>query len=82
MLLGCESKEKGASPSVSGSPGEAPSTAAPSKISQAQAQYQNQPKDGRQCSMCVNFIAESNACKVVEGEISPSGWCMLWAPKA
>jgi len=29
----------------------------------------------------MNFIAESNTCKLVEGQISPDGWCVLWAKK-
>lgn len=68
----------------------APSTGAPAsgataqggKLSQAQAKYQNQPKGDQQCSNCMHFVAESSTCKVVEGKVSPSGWCMLWAKKA
>jgi len=52
------------------------------KMSQAQAQYQNRPKGDQKCANCVQFVAESNTCKVVEGNISPEGWCMLWVKKA
>lgn len=52
--------------------------AAPAKMSQEGAQYQDHPQDGRKCADCVNFIAESKTCKVVEGQISPQGWCILW----
>lgn len=69
--------------------GGAPSAGAPmsgavasGKISKAQAQYQDQPKGDQQCSTCTHFIAESSTCKVVEGKVSPNGWCMLWAKKA
>jgi len=30
----------------------------------------------------MNFIAESKTCKLVDGQISPEGWCSLWAKKA
>ncbi|MBU1396036.1 MAG: high-potential iron-sulfur protein [Gammaproteobacteria bacterium] len=55
------------------------STAAPAagKVSQASVQYQNQPKDGQSCANCIHFIAP-NACKVVEGVVSPEGWCVIW----
>jgi hypothetical protein len=53
---------------------------ADSKVEQSVVQYQTSPKDGAQCSGCVNFVAP-NACKVVAGNISPSGWCVAYAPK-
>lgn len=56
--------------------------AAPAKVSQASVQYQTGPKDGKMCADCIHFIAESNTCKLVEGDISPTGWCTLWAQKA
>ena len=63
-------------------PTESAAPAAPAKVSQASVQYQTQPKDGKKCVDCMHFIAESNTCKLVEGNISPSGWCVLWAKKA
>jgi High potential iron-sulfur protein len=50
------------------------------KVSQADAKYQAQPKDGQQCEGCVQFQAP-NACKLVDGNISPNGWCTLFAAK-
>jgi hypothetical protein len=50
------------------------------KISQADAKYQGTPKDDQHCDGCVNF-QPPNACKFVEGDISPSGWCQLFAAK-
>jgi hypothetical protein len=44
------------------------------KISQATAKYQNTPKGDQRCNRCVNFQSPS-ACKFVQGNISPSGWC-------
>jgi len=54
--------------------------AAQQKISQADAQYQATPKGDQRCDGCVNFEAP-NACKFVQGDISPSGWCQLFAAK-
>lgn len=53
---------------------------AEAKIQQSAVKYQTSPKDGKQCSDC-NFFVAPNACKQVDGEISPSGYCLLWAKK-
>lgn len=52
------------------------------KSSQASVQYQAQPKGEQKCGNCMNFIAESNTCKRVEGTVSPQGWCIIWANAA
>jgi hypothetical protein len=84
-LFGCDSKKgetsTGAAPA--GAPDTSADTAAPAaaKVSQASVQYQTQPKGDQKCSGCMHFIAESNTCKLVEGQISPDGWCTLWAQK-
>ena len=49
--------------------------------------YQDEPKDGHQCSGCKLFIpgptADANGtCKSVAGEIHPNGWCKLFVAKA
>ncbi len=51
--------------------------APPPKISQAEAQYQTMPKGMFSCAVCTFFV-KPNACKVVAGEISPTGWCKLF----
>lgn len=51
------------------------------KVPQSTVQYQPKPKGEQKCALCTNFISESNACKLVEGKISPDGWCTLWAKK-
>ena len=56
-------------------------SSAQQKISQADAKYQATPKDDQRCDACVNF-QPPNACKFVEGDISPSGWCQLFAKKS
>jgi hypothetical protein len=53
---------------------------AQTKISQAAAKYQGQPKGQQSCAVCANFQPPS-ACKFVDGTISPAGWCQLFAPK-
>lgn len=51
------------------------------KIAKSAIMYQDTPKDGHECSMCVNFLPP-NACKIVAGDISPHGWCGAFAPKS
>jgi High potential iron-sulfur protein len=48
------------------------------KMSQKEAEYQDSPKDIRMCATCTLF-EPPNACKLVEGEISPNGWCKAFA---
>jgi len=44
------------------------------KLSQADAKYQTTPKGDQRCDGCANF-QPPNACRFVDGDISPSGWC-------
>ena len=48
------------------------------KMSKKEAEYQDDPKDIRMCATCTLFVPP-RACKVVEGDISPSGWCKAFA---
>jgi hypothetical protein len=48
--------------------------------SKSAVNYQSEPKDGQQCSGCQFYIPDKNgdgqgACSIVEGVISPDGWC-------
>lgn len=86
LLLGCRAESP---QEASGAQKTPPAPLMPSavsaviaKLSQEEAHYQDEPHDGQQCSNCLHFVAESNTCKVVEGEVSPEGWCMLWARKS
>jgi hypothetical protein len=54
---------------------------AKAKIQQSAVKYQTEPKDGKQCSDC-NFFIAPNSCKQVDGNISPTGYCLLWAKKS
>lgn len=55
-----------------------PDAPAEHKIAKYEVAYQDEPKKGRMCAKCVNFIAETDTCKIVEGTVSPLGWCKLW----
>jgi hypothetical protein len=52
-------------------------TANPNKITQAAAEYQPTPKGMFSCAVCTFFI-KPKACKVVDGDVSPAGWCKLF----
>lgn len=57
------------------------------KGSQAQFKYQNSPKNGQKCSQCTFFIPGKSAsangsCKIVDGSISPNGWCTAFSKKS
>ena len=51
------------------------------KLAPDVAKYQAQPKGQQSCAVCVNF-QPPNACKFVQGTISPNGWCQLFSPKS
>ena len=94
LLSGCDSKKgadstssapAGPSSAPAGPPASSATPAAPpaaTKVAQASVQYQPKPKGDQKCSGCMHFIAGSNACKLVDGQISPEGWCSLWVKKA
>ena len=48
------------------------------KLSKARAQYQDSPRGIAMCATCTLFVAP-RACKVVDGDISPNGWCKEYA---
>ena len=57
-----------------------PVTEAFAKMAQKIAEYQETPKGDQQCSNC-SLFQEPNACTLVDGEISPAGWCKFWVKK-
>jgi High potential iron-sulfur protein len=59
----------------------APVQPAAAKMAPAAASYQDSPKGDQLCSNCSLFQAP-NACQLVDGAISPSGWCKFWVKKA
>jgi hypothetical protein len=57
-----------------------PSERANAKTPQSDVSYQEKPNNGQKCSECT-FFQPPNACAVVDGNISPNGWCKLFTPK-
>jgi len=58
-----------------------------SKATQASMRYQSTPNGSMQCSGCRFFIAgkdptSSGSCQVVDGSISPNGYCMGYSAKS
>jgi hypothetical protein len=51
------------------------------KGTKIQYKYQDTPKDGKQCSACMHFIPETNECRMIEGAISPKGYCIAFYKK-
>lgn len=59
---------------------------ADAKTSKAQVKYQATPKTGQKCSLCTFFMPGSSStangtCKIVDGSISPNGWCTAFSKK-
>ena len=54
--------------------------AAQNKMSPKAMQYRPTPNGNQRCSNCANWQAPGS-CKVVDGPIAPSGWCILYNPK-
>ncbi len=51
------------------------------KATKESMKYQDKPNGDKQCSNC-NFFVAPNGCKIVEGTISPQGYCISWQKKA
>jgi hypothetical protein len=49
-------------------------------MKQPAAAYQDTPKGDQQCSNC-SLFQEPDGCTIVEGSISPAGWCKFWVKK-
>jgi hypothetical protein len=49
----------------------------PARMSQIAAAYQSTPKGMFSCAVCTFFI-RPRGCKVVTGDIGPTGWCKLF----
>jgi hypothetical protein len=47
------------------------------KVSPAEAQYRDRPQNGLSCAACTLF-RPPRGCVVVQGEISPNGWCKFF----
>jgi len=53
---------------------------AQSKTDKKTAKYQDKPNNGQSCSQC-NFFRPPKSCQLVDGDISPTGWCSFFAKK-
>jgi len=54
---------------------------AANKLAQKTVNYQDKPRGKAQCNNCSQWQSPA-ACKLVDGSISPSGWCSVYAPKS
>ncbi|WP_295623501.1 high-potential iron-sulfur protein [uncultured Nitrosomonas sp.] len=56
------------------------------KASKGLMKYRDEPNGEEQCSNCMQFVPgktpeTKGECKVVEGSVSPQGWCTAYAKK-
>jgi hypothetical protein len=58
----------------------APAARAQEKITKEEAKYQDQPKGQQRCAICLQFSPPSS-CKLVNGQIKPTGWCQFFAAR-
>ena len=84
-LMGCDSQARGdvadAGDGTDTSAADADPTMESAKLSQESVAHQTQPKGEQQCDGCLNFVAASNTCQVVEGTISPDNWSSMWTAR-
>jgi hypothetical protein len=64
-------------------------SAAQNAAMRAALKYQDKPEDGKKCIDCMHFIPGADAgslggCRMFAGdtEISPNGYCSVWAKKS
>lgn len=61
------------------------SRAQAAKLEKSDVHYQGIPKDGKRCADCAAYLSAATsggACRVVDGSISPEGWCVAYSPRA
>ncbi|MEO8418534.1 MAG: high-potential iron-sulfur protein [Methylophilaceae bacterium] len=47
--------------------------------SKADFNYQDSPRNGKSCATCTAFIPDGSGagtCRILEGTVTPYGWCM------
>lgn len=62
-------------------------TPAQAKMAQKAAMYQPKPHGSQDCLNCARFKpgntpAADGTCVIVDGNVSPKGWCAMYVPKA
>jgi hypothetical protein len=58
---------------------------AASKADKRDFSYQEKPKDGKSCASCKMFsLAQGGVgtCAIVDGDVSPNGWCLAFTARA
>jgi len=63
---------------------QAPRPAHAAKLPKDDIFYQDKPKEGRKCADCKLFQPAGSgkgSCAVVEGEVSPEGWCAAFSAR-
>jgi hypothetical protein len=84
-MSGCEGKKPPGTATQpdanANSGGGQPGESSGGKLAQAKVKYQDQPKGEQSCANCLNFLPESSTCRVVAGQVSPQGWCVIWTRK-
>ena len=50
------------------------------QIAKSDAEYQDHPNGIQRCEICLQF-QPPNRCLLVQGGISPNGWCQFFAAK-
>lgn len=58
-----------------------PAAADAGKVPKTQAAYQGAPRGDARCEKCAQYQPPSG-CKIVDGAVSPLGWCTFFAPRA
>jgi hypothetical protein len=53
---------------------------AQSKTDKKTAKYQDHPNKDQRCALC-NYFRPPKSCQLVDGDISPNGWCSFFAKK-
>ena len=61
-------------------PGADAARAQPPKQTKTEAAYQDQPNGQQRCGICAHFMPPAG-CEIVEGTISPNGWCRNFKPR-
>ena len=72
----------GAAALCTGRPGPAQSKeylAQSKKYTKERVGYRDEPYEGRTCAKCVLYAGHGE-CAIVQGEVSPNGWCVQWTP--
>ncbi len=67
----------GASRTLRATESKVPEASEAKKATQEAVRYQNTPKGIQSCEFCSLFI-KPDECKVVEGKVSPDGWCAVF----